>query len=182
MSLAFVRYVLPALLVVAGFVIPVRGRRYVEVRWLGDVHRRRARALLPLNFMFRYRARGDREREAEEAAREHFARHRRVLTAEDLDVNAVKGKRSATCALRARTRTRKGHGKPSRGPAQARAHSGQRARPGRADPVSPPAQPEVHALLVLRAQRPRGFHRADRRQPGRRHGSLSDQPLGQPRS
>lgn len=71
-----VRYVLPAVLIVAGFVLlfTVDG----SLRWDGWAMCVGAGlALLLLNVLFRYGAQGDRERDAEEAAREYFAQHGR---------------------------------------------------------------------------------------------------------
>jgi high-affinity Fe2+/Pb2+ permease len=71
-----VRYVLPAALIVAGFVILLVGSQ--SVRWDGWAMCVGAGlALLLLNVLFRYGAKGDRERDAEEAAREYFAQHGR---------------------------------------------------------------------------------------------------------
>ena len=76
MALTFLRYVLPALLVLAGFVVlfVVDG----DLRWdawamlVGS-----GLALLLLNVLFRYGAKGDEDRDAEESAREYFAQHGR---------------------------------------------------------------------------------------------------------
>jgi hypothetical protein len=71
-----VRYGLPAALIVAGFVILFAGSD--SVRWDGWAMCVGAGlALLLLNVLFRYGAKGDREREAEDAAREYFAQHGR---------------------------------------------------------------------------------------------------------
>jgi hypothetical protein len=73
---AWLRYGVPAALVVAGFVIllTVNG----SVRWDGwAMCVGSGLAVLLLNFLFRYGARGDQERQAEEAAREYFAEHGR---------------------------------------------------------------------------------------------------------
>jgi hypothetical protein len=68
------RYGLPALLVVAGFVIlfAVDG----SIRWDGwAMCVGSGLAILLLNVLFRYGAKGDRERDEEDAAREYFGRH-----------------------------------------------------------------------------------------------------------
>lgn len=76
MALTFLRYVLPALLVLAGFVV-----LFVlddDSRWdLWAMLVGSGLAVLLLNVLFRYGAKGDREREAEESAREYFAEHGR---------------------------------------------------------------------------------------------------------
>jgi len=70
----FVRYGLPALLVVAGFVILLVADG--SVRWDGWAMCVGAGlALLLLNVLFRYGARGDEERDEEEAARDYLATH-----------------------------------------------------------------------------------------------------------
>ena len=70
------RYVLPAALIVAGFVVLlVAGEAN---RWDGWAMLVGAGlAVLLLNVLFRIGAKGDEEREAEVAAREHFSRHGR---------------------------------------------------------------------------------------------------------
>ena len=76
MGLTTIRYVLPALLVIAGFVILFTAG--ASLRWDGWAMCVGAGlALLLLNVLFRYGARGDRERAAEESAREYFAQHGR---------------------------------------------------------------------------------------------------------
>jgi hypothetical protein len=73
---AWLRYGVPAALIVAGFVIlfTVSGSH----RWDGwAMCVGSGLAVLLLNFLFRYGARGDRERQAEESAREYFAEHGR---------------------------------------------------------------------------------------------------------
>lgn len=76
MGLAIIRYVIPAVLVVAGFVILFVADD--SLRWDGWAMCVGAGlALLLLNWLFRFGAKGDQEREAEEAAREYFARHGR---------------------------------------------------------------------------------------------------------
>jgi hypothetical protein len=71
-----IRYGLPAVLVIAGFVILVFADG--SVRWDGwAMCVGSGLAVLLLNLLFRFGASGDRERDAEEAAREYFARHGR---------------------------------------------------------------------------------------------------------
>jgi hypothetical protein len=71
-----IRYGIPAALVVAGFVILAFADG--SVRWDGWAMCVGAGlAVLLLNLLFRLGARGDTERDAEEAAREYFARHGR---------------------------------------------------------------------------------------------------------
>jgi hypothetical protein len=72
--LQFVRYGIPALLIVAGFVIlfTVDG----AIRWDGwAMCVGSGLALLLLNGLFRLGADGDRERDAEQAARDYLAAH-----------------------------------------------------------------------------------------------------------
>ena len=74
MGLTTVRYVLPALLIVAGFVILFVADG--SVRWEGwAMCVGSGLALLLLNVLFRYGAKGDEERDKEEAAREYLAKH-----------------------------------------------------------------------------------------------------------
>jgi hypothetical protein len=73
---AWLRYGVPAALIVAGFVIlfTVSG----STRWDGwAMCVGSGLAVLLLNFLFRYGARGDQERRAEEDARRYFAEHGR---------------------------------------------------------------------------------------------------------
>jgi hypothetical protein len=73
---AFLRYGLPAVLVLAGFVIlfAVGG----SSRWDGwAMCVGSGLAVLLLNWLFRMGAKGDRERDEEVAAREHLAKHGR---------------------------------------------------------------------------------------------------------
>jgi hypothetical protein len=73
---AWLRYGVPAALIVAGFVIlfTVSG----STRWDGwAMCVGSGLAVLLLNFLFRYGARGDQERQAEEDARQYFAEHGR---------------------------------------------------------------------------------------------------------
>jgi hypothetical protein len=76
MALTFLRYVLPALLVLSGFVV-----LFVledDSRWdLWAMLVGSGLAVLLLNVLFRYGAKGDEEREAEESARDYFAQHGR---------------------------------------------------------------------------------------------------------
>jgi hypothetical protein len=70
----FVRYGLPLLLFVAGWVILFTADG--SIRWDGwAMCLGSAGALLLLNVLFRFGARGDQEREDEEAAREYFTEH-----------------------------------------------------------------------------------------------------------
>ena len=72
--LAFVRYGLPALLIVAGFVLLFAASD--STRYEGFAMCVGAGlALLLLNLLFRLGATGDREREHEDAAREYLAEH-----------------------------------------------------------------------------------------------------------
>jgi hypothetical protein len=76
MALTFLRYILPALLVVSGFVVlfALEG----DSRWdLWAMLVGSGLAVLLLNVLFRYGAKGDQERADEESAREFFAQHGR---------------------------------------------------------------------------------------------------------
>ena len=76
MALTFLRYILPALLVVSGFVVlfALEG----DSRWdLWAMLVGSGLAVLLLNVLFRYGAKGDQEREDEESAREYFGQHGR---------------------------------------------------------------------------------------------------------
>jgi hypothetical protein len=76
MGLVAIRYVLPAVLVVAGFVILFVADG--DIRWEGwAMCVGSGLALFLLNVLFRYGAQGDKERDEEEAAREYFAKHGR---------------------------------------------------------------------------------------------------------
>ena len=76
MALTFLRYILPALLVVGGFVALFALED--DIRWdLWAMLVGSGLAVLLLNVLFRYGAKGDEEREAEESAREYFAQHGR---------------------------------------------------------------------------------------------------------
>jgi hypothetical protein len=71
-----IRYGLPAVLMIAGFVILAVADS--SIRWDGWAMCEGAGlSVLLLNALFRLGARGDRERDAEEAAREYFAQHGR---------------------------------------------------------------------------------------------------------
>ena len=75
-SMLTLRYGLPALLVLTGFVIlavvddPIRWDGWAMCVGSGL-------SILLLNWLFRYGAKGDRERDAEQAAREYFTAHGR---------------------------------------------------------------------------------------------------------
>jgi len=76
MLVRLLRYGLPAVLVVAGFVIlfTVDG----NLRWEGwAMCVGSGLSILLLNVLFRFGSRGDRERDREMAAREYFAEHGR---------------------------------------------------------------------------------------------------------
>jgi high-affinity Fe2+/Pb2+ permease len=76
MLIRFLRYGLPAVLVVAGFVILFTTEG--SLRWDGwAMCVGSGLAILLMNVLFRYGSRGDQEREAEVAAREHYAEHGR---------------------------------------------------------------------------------------------------------
>jgi hypothetical protein len=76
MGLHTIRYVLPALLIVAGFVILFVADD--ELKWDGwAMCVGSGLALLLLNVLFRYGAKGDKERQEEEQARDYFAQHGR---------------------------------------------------------------------------------------------------------
>jgi hypothetical protein len=69
-----IRYVVPAVLVVVGFVILFTADE--SLRWEGWAMCVGAGlAVLLLNVLYRYGASGDRERTAEDAAREYFSEH-----------------------------------------------------------------------------------------------------------
>jgi hypothetical protein len=74
--LSTIRYGLPAALIVAGFVILAFADG--ALRWDGWAMCVGAGlSVLLINVLFRFGARGDRERDAEEAAREYFSAHGR---------------------------------------------------------------------------------------------------------
>jgi hypothetical protein len=75
-ALHIIRYGLPLALIVAGFVILFLADD--SIRWDGwAMCVGSGLALFALNWLFRLGARGDAEREAERAAREHLMRHGR---------------------------------------------------------------------------------------------------------
>ena len=70
----WLRYGLPAVLVVAGFVLLIVADG--SVKWDGFAMCVGAGlSVLLMNVLFRYGAKGDEEREREDAAREYFAEH-----------------------------------------------------------------------------------------------------------
>ena len=71
--LALVRYVLPAVVVLAGIVVMALGSE-ADLEGGGGIVSAGI-AVYFLNWLFRTGAAGDREREAEERAREYFDRH-----------------------------------------------------------------------------------------------------------
>ena len=76
MGLRTIRYALPAGLILAGIVILFVASD--SIRWDGfSMCVGAGLALLLLNVLYRYGAKGDEEREAEEAAREYFSQHGR---------------------------------------------------------------------------------------------------------
>jgi chromate transport protein ChrA len=76
MGLHTIRYVLPALLVIAGFVILFTAGE--SLRWEGWAMCVGAGlAILLLNVLYRYGAQGDRERDEEDEARAYFSKHGR---------------------------------------------------------------------------------------------------------
>jgi hypothetical protein len=75
MLLTFVRYVLPAVVVIGGLVVMSLGGESDLEGGAGIVGA--GLAIFFLNWLFRAGASGEREREAEEAAREYFDRHGR---------------------------------------------------------------------------------------------------------
>jgi chromate transport protein ChrA len=76
MGLRTVRYIVPAVLVVIGFVILFTAGE--SLRWEGWAMCVGAGlAILLLNVLYRYGASGDRERTAEDEAREYFSAHGR---------------------------------------------------------------------------------------------------------
>ena len=73
---AFLRYGLPAVLVIAGFVILFTVDS--SLRWDGFAMCVGAGlSVLLLNWLFRFGAKGDEEREREDAAREYLSQHGR---------------------------------------------------------------------------------------------------------
>ena len=76
MGLNTVRYIVPAVLVVIGFVILFTTDE--SLRWEGWAMCVGAGlAILLLNVLYRYGASGDRERTQEDEAREYFSKHGR---------------------------------------------------------------------------------------------------------
>ena len=74
MGLHTIRYVLPALLIVVGFVILFVADD--ELKWDGwAMCVGSGLALLLLNVLYRYGIKGDQERDDEERAREYLAQH-----------------------------------------------------------------------------------------------------------
>lgn len=73
--LTFVRYILPAAVVIGGLVVMSLGGESDLEGGAGIVGA--GLAIFFLNWLFRAGASGEREREAEEAAREYFDRHGR---------------------------------------------------------------------------------------------------------
>ena len=76
MGLNTIRYIVPAVLVVIGFVILFTTSQ--SLRWEGWAMCVGAGlAILLLNALYRYGATGDKERDAEDSAREYFGEHGR---------------------------------------------------------------------------------------------------------
>lgn len=76
MGLQAIRYIVPAVLVVIGFVILFTTDE--SLRWEGWAMCVGAGlAILLLNVLYRYGASGDRERTQEDEAREYFSKHGR---------------------------------------------------------------------------------------------------------
>jgi hypothetical protein len=76
MGLATIRYVLPAALVITGFVILAVAPD--SLKWDGwAMCVGSGLALLLLNVLYRYGVKGDQERDQEEQARAYFAQHGR---------------------------------------------------------------------------------------------------------
>jgi uncharacterized membrane protein len=73
---AWLRYGVPVVLVIAGFVILFTASS--SIRWDGwAMCIGSGLAVLLLNLLFRYGARGDQDRQAEEDARRYFTQHGR---------------------------------------------------------------------------------------------------------
>ncbi len=75
LALDAVRYVLPACVIVAGLVVMALGGESDLEGGAGIVSA--GLAIFFINWLFRIGAAGERERDAEDAAREHFERHGR---------------------------------------------------------------------------------------------------------
>jgi hypothetical protein len=74
MAVIYLRYGLPAVLVLAGFVLLFVADD--DVKWDGFAMSVGAGlAVLLMNVLFRYGAKGDDERQAEDAAREYYSAH-----------------------------------------------------------------------------------------------------------
>ena len=76
MSMAAVRYLLPAAVLLLGVVLFALEPNAIGLEGLA-MAAGAALSLLLLNLLFRVGASGDRERDREEAARQYFARHGR---------------------------------------------------------------------------------------------------------
>jgi chromate transport protein ChrA len=75
-TLKTIRYVIPAVLVIVGFVILFTTDE--SLRWEGWAMCVGAGlAILLLNVLYRYGAQGDKERDEEDSAREYFSQHGR---------------------------------------------------------------------------------------------------------
>ena len=74
-AMVVLRYVLPGVVVVAGIVVMALGDE-TDLEGGGGIVSA-GLAIYFINWLFRMGASGDREREAEDAAREHFDRHGR---------------------------------------------------------------------------------------------------------
>ena len=74
-AMVALRYVLPGVVVVAGIVVMALGGE-TDLEGGGGIVSA-GLAIYFINWLFRMGASGDREREAEDAAREHFDRHGR---------------------------------------------------------------------------------------------------------
>lgn len=74
-AMVVLRYVLPGVVVVAGIVVMALGGE-TDLEGGGGIVSA-GLAIYFINWLFRMGASGDREREAEDAAREHFDRHGR---------------------------------------------------------------------------------------------------------
>ena len=89
MGLHTIRYVLPALLIVAGFVILAVADD--ELKWDGwAMCVGSGLALLLLNVLYRYGIKGDEERGEEEQAREYLARARALAATSTRSVDRLR--------------------------------------------------------------------------------------------